>query len=201
MAWCNSFQSTRRFFSISTFGNGTIRKFPANSSEMKKMAARDFEDLLQCSIPVFKGLLDEPHNARVSELLYVMAEWHALAKLRIHTDTSLALLQATTTKFGESVRRFRDTTCLTFQTLELPREAAARARRELAAAMATPTSTTNTGSRRHSPSTRKTRNLNLRTVKMHFLGDYVDHIRSFGTSDSYSTQLVSFFIFFFRHSN
>ncbi len=35
---------------ISTFGHGTIRKFAANSSEMKKLAARDFEDLLQ--VPV-----------------------------------------------------------------------------------------------------------------------------------------------------
>ena len=32
---------------ISTFGHGTIRTFAANSSEMKKLAARDFEDLLQ----------------------------------------------------------------------------------------------------------------------------------------------------------
>src|SRR6266540_560072 len=32
---------------FSTFGHGTIRKFAANSSEMKKLAARDFEDLLQ----------------------------------------------------------------------------------------------------------------------------------------------------------
>jgi len=37
---------------ISTFGYGTIRKFAANSSEMKKLAARDFEDLFQVlSIP------------------------------------------------------------------------------------------------------------------------------------------------------
>ena len=30
------------------------------------------------------------------------------------------------------------------------------------------------------------------TVKFHFLGDYVHHIRKFGTTDSYSTQLVWF---------
>jgi hypothetical protein len=36
---------------MSTFGRGTIRKFPSNVSEMKKLAARDFEDLLQvCTI-------------------------------------------------------------------------------------------------------------------------------------------------------
>lgn len=36
-----------RYRQISTFGSGTIRTFAANSSEMKKLAARDFEDLLQ----------------------------------------------------------------------------------------------------------------------------------------------------------
>ena len=38
---------------------------------------------------------------------------------------------------------------------------------------------------------RKPKILNLLTVKFHFLGDYVRHIRFFGTTDSYSTQLVS----------
>lgn len=32
---------------IATFGRDTIRKFRSNVSELKKMAARDFEDLLQ----------------------------------------------------------------------------------------------------------------------------------------------------------
>jgi hypothetical protein len=36
-----------RFRTIPTFGSGTIRRFATNASEMKKLAARDFEDLLQ----------------------------------------------------------------------------------------------------------------------------------------------------------
>lgn len=36
-----------------TFGNGIIRKFSNNTSEMKRLAARDFEDILQ----VFRYLL------------------------------------------------------------------------------------------------------------------------------------------------
>ena len=36
--------------------------------------------------------------------------------------------------------------------------------------------------------------LNVFTVKFHFLGDYVRHIRLFGTTDSYSTQLVSSYV-------
>ena len=42
--------SELRYYQISTFGHGTIRRFPSNVSEMKKLAARDFEDILQVSI-------------------------------------------------------------------------------------------------------------------------------------------------------
>jgi hypothetical protein len=38
---------THRFRAIPTFGRDTIRRFANNVSEMKKLAARDFEDLLQ----------------------------------------------------------------------------------------------------------------------------------------------------------
>ncbi|KAF8954730.1 hypothetical protein BDZ97DRAFT_1765812 [Flammula alnicola] len=55
-------QLDRRYRDISTFGHGTICKFAVNSSEIKKLAARDFEDLLQCALPAFEGLLAEPHN-------------------------------------------------------------------------------------------------------------------------------------------
>lgn len=36
-----------RFRLVPTFGRGTIRRFSANASEMKKLAARNYEDLLQ----------------------------------------------------------------------------------------------------------------------------------------------------------
>lgn len=32
---------------VPTFGRSTIRRFASNASEMKKLAARNFEDLLQ----------------------------------------------------------------------------------------------------------------------------------------------------------
>jgi hypothetical protein len=38
-----------RFRAVPTFGSSTIRRFATNASEMKKLAARDFEDLLQVS--------------------------------------------------------------------------------------------------------------------------------------------------------
>jgi hypothetical protein len=37
----------RRYRQVPTFGRSTIRHFSENASGMKKLAARDFEDLLQ----------------------------------------------------------------------------------------------------------------------------------------------------------
>ncbi|KAF6759053.1 hypothetical protein DFP72DRAFT_777416, partial [Ephemerocybe angulata] len=71
-----------------TISNSTIRKFDTNTSEMKKLAARDFEDILQCSIPVFEGLLPEGHetdNKDILTLPYRTAEFHAFAKMCVYT--------------------------------------------------------------------------------------------------------------------
>lgn len=85
---------------------------------------------VQCAIPVFEGLLPEPHNSRLLDLLFVVAEWHGLAKLRIHTDRTLEILDQFTTLLGQSLRDFLSKTCSTFDTKELPREANARERRK-----------------------------------------------------------------------
>ena len=103
----------------------------------------------------------------VLRLLYKAAEWHALAKLRLHTDSTLSLLEAVTREFGRLMRKFRDKTSDEFDTVDLPRE---------------------TGARKGGARSKK---LNLNTYKFHALGDYVATIRLFGTTDSYSTQLVS----------
>lgn len=106
----------------------------------------------------------------VLRLLYKAAEWHALAKLRMHTDSTLDVLEAVTREFGRLMRQFRDKTSDEFDTRELPRE---------------------TGSRREGTRSSKKKKLNLNTYKFHALGDYVATIRLFGTTDSYSTQVVS----------
>ena len=79
--------------------------------------------IYQCSIPVFEGLLPEPFNGMVLRLLYKTAEWHALAKLRIHTDSTLNLFDVVTREFGRLMRQFRDRTADEFDTVELPHEA------------------------------------------------------------------------------
>jgi hypothetical protein len=40
-----------RYRQVPPFGKGTIRRFTANPSAMRKLAARDFEDLLQVWTP------------------------------------------------------------------------------------------------------------------------------------------------------
>ncbi|KAG6914911.1 hypothetical protein DXG01_014473 [Tephrocybe rancida] len=141
-----------RFRKVPTFGQDTIRKFSANTSEMKKLAARNYEDILQCAMPAFDGLLPEPHNSKILDLLYICATWHSLAKLRMHNDLTLAELDKTTKELGSCLRNF-----VTSSASGL--------------------------------STRRAKALNLDTYKFHALGDVAGHIREFGTTDSYSTEI------------
>ncbi|KAF8156767.1 hypothetical protein B0H34DRAFT_789464 [Crassisporium funariophilum] len=169
----------KRFRDMPTFGSSAIRRFATNASEMKKLAARDFEDLLQCSIPAFEGLLPEPHNTMVRTLLYRTAEWHAFAKLRLHTESTLNRLEQITTDLGRLMRKFRDVTNSEFATFELPRESQARKRR------AKGKEKEGSGN----SASQKPKGLNLFTYKWHALADYVRSIRLFGGTDGFSTQL------------
>ncbi|EDR01180.1 uncharacterized protein LACBIDRAFT_312455 [Laccaria bicolor S238N-H82] len=135
----------RRYRQIPTFGKGTIRKFSSNTSQMKKLAARDFEDILQCALPVFDGLLTGDNQTSVMRLLFICAHWHGLAKLRMHSDPTLQLLDDLTTEIGSSLREFSSIVCPSYKTRELPRELEARHRRAAKQSKAddvTPTSIT-----------------------------------------------------------
>ncbi|KAF5316669.1 hypothetical protein D9619_006659 [Psilocybe cf. subviscida] len=171
----------RRFRDMPTFGTSTIRRFATNASEMKKLAARDFEDLLQCSIPAFDGLLDEPYNSMAIMLLYRTAEWHAFAKFRLHTESTLQHLEELTTEFGRLMRKFRDVASSAFVTLELPKETGARQRRQQSGKGKKVAANNTTA--------RKPKGLNLFTYKWHALGDYVKAVRLFGGTDGFSTQV------------
>ncbi|KAF9033835.1 hypothetical protein BJ165DRAFT_1615947 [Panaeolus papilionaceus] len=164
-----------RYRLVPPFGRA-IRRFSSNASAMKKLAARDFEDLLQCAIPVFEGLLGEPHDQTISNLLFELATWHGLAKLRLHTTSTIAALEASTTRLGNVLREFESTTCKDFETVDLPSEEAARARRRK-------------GKQTTTTSNAKSRKFNLETYKLHALGDYAQTIRRYGPTDGFSTQI------------
>ena len=193
----DSLHSESRYRLVPTFGDETIRRFPENTAAMQKLAARDYEDMLdvstrsillayngythdfcsQCSISPFEGLFPGKHNDIVLSLLFTMCTWHCLAKLRMHTDSSLETLEDETKRLGRQARRFKKTTCEEFTARELPKEIAARGRRE-AARIAK-------GKR---PTTKaekiKLKKFNINTPKFHILGHYVRKIRWFGTTDS-----------------
>jgi hypothetical protein len=108
---------------------------PLSASDQKKLAARDYEDYLQvslglhplpiliasfqCSMPVFEGLFENlTYNRLVLDMLYDLCTWLTLAKLRLHTDTSLGLLSSITRSLGFSIRKFASGVCSKYKTFE-----------------------------------------------------------------------------------
>jgi len=120
-------------------------------------------------------------------VLFELATWHAFAKLRLHTETTLNDLENSTIRLGNVVRKFEKKVCRNYHTKELPTEHATRTRRQARKAKNQPAS--------NPPSTAKTgrrdKTFNMSTYKFHSLGDYVASIKLFGTPDSYTSQLVS----------
>ena len=117
-----------------------------------------------------------------------------LANLRLHTESSLRALETSTTRLGQRLRQFQATTCDAYNTYELPSEEAARGRR---------TAATRVKKRHDAPSEdvenlakggktqRRPKVFNLSTYKVHALGDYTQAIRLFGTTDGFTTRVVS----------
>ena len=107
---------------------------------MKKLTAHDWEDMLQvclflevwkggtdvhkCAIPAFDGFISKPDNEHLLKLLFPLAYWQGLAKLCLHTEDTLGLLDKVTKDLGDSLHSFKVNTCLNYQTKELLREAA-----------------------------------------------------------------------------
>jgi hypothetical protein len=120
------------------------------------------------------------------DLLFELARWHALAKLRIHTEKTIDLLAIATKTLTSATRRFLRVTCEAFTTRELKKEAAARGRR-IAALAAKGDSHAAKGK---ATAGQKVKKLNLATYKYHALADYAEAIRKFGPTDNYNTQIV-----------
>lgn len=131
----------------------------------------------------------------------------------MHTDTTLKIMDAITGSLGKDLRKFSETTCAAYNTKELKREAEARKRRAAAKqkkkghSAATgnpplPASDQPDGNSRQgilseeAPASKdqplKLKKFSLNTYKLHALGDYPSTIREYGTTDSYSTEVVRF---------
>src|ERR1700678_447836 len=138
------------------------------------------------------------------DLLFELATWHGLAKLHLHTESTLRALESSTTRLGIALRKFQLTTCAEFVTRNLLSEEAARGCRKAAKAKLQPTSG-RPATMQQSKSKEKVpklkgkekvsstlRAFGLSNYKTHALADYPKMIREFGTTDGYSTQNVSF---------
>ncbi|EED83844.1 predicted protein [Postia placenta Mad-698-R] len=168
-------------------GQGRIQELNRrNVSGLKKLAARDYEDILQVH--------PSPHNELILDLLWDLATWHALAKLRLHTEETLLALEVTTVSVGQQLRKFVAETCESYIMTELPQEEAARGRRTAALKKSQENVSSQSKGKSRAPHTagnvattgrstqRKIQKFNLSTSKLHSLGDIASAIQQYGTS-------------------
>ncbi|KAJ6538578.1 hypothetical protein B0H10DRAFT_2254637 [Mycena sp. CBHHK59/15] len=69
----DSAQDLCSYRQVPTFGRATIRRFTDKIPATKKPAAHNFEDLLQCALPVFVELPDDEHDKVILDLIFILA--------------------------------------------------------------------------------------------------------------------------------
>jgi hypothetical protein len=141
----------------------------------------------------------------VGKLLFEFATWHGLAKLRLHTETTVQDLENSTARLGDLLRDFQKKVCPEYDTYDLPTEEAARSRRRARKSTVPPSTHVYADSgceedeqmqkKQKKKVKRKTRQFNLDTYKLHSLGGYAKAIRQYGTTDNYNSQTVCFFFY------
>lgn len=140
---------------------------------------------------MFDGLLPKKHDSIVRKLLFELSTWHGLAKLRLHTETTVTDLEHSTTRLGKMFSKFKKEVCSAYATTELPAEEAARVRRKASAAKKRGAQLAPAAASQMAPQSRRHRAFNLSTYKIHSLGHYATAIRLYGTSDNFNSQTVS----------
>ena len=130
------------------------------------------------------------------KLLFELAAWHGLAKLRLHTETIVRDLETSTTRLGDLLHVFQIEMCPQYQMFDLLAEEAARARRKAAAMKKNnmASSASAKADMRHKgkgSGSRQPQKFNLNTYKIHSLGGYAKVIWLYGSPDNYNSQVVS----------
>ena len=120
-------------------------------------------------------------------MLFELAQWHALAKLQLHSDATITLFEAATSTLGQAMRAFLRHVCPRYKMRELPRETQSRQRRRAAKAQASG-GTAASGGATLVPKFKSFTVLN--TPKYHRLGDHARAIKETGTTDNKTTQMV-----------
>ena len=132
--------------------------------------------ILKCILPVIEGLIPD-HDALLRSLLFCAANWLSLAKLHVHSESTLHVLNKLTKEYGRLTRQLaRDTENV--KMVETPREAEIRRRRKVP------------GSTAASESGPKSKPITNSTFKHHMMTHYVLAIMFWGTVDSFTTGIV-----------
>ena len=148
----------------------------------------------------------------VEVLLFELATWHALAKLRLHTESTLIALESSGIRLGEALREFQETVCKGTVTTELPAEADARKRKQQKKGRKGGKKKKG-GKKGKEPEVQdaepqepieesgpREKEFNMETYKLHSLGDYPQSIRMFGTTDNTTTQTVCAICYLVEHA-
>ena len=135
----------------------------------------------QCAIPVFDHLFPKAHHEILMDLLFELATWHALAKLRLHTESTIVALEHSTRCLGKAIRIFEGKLCNEYTAHELPGEDAPQAKGKVKAAEADQGAKDSMNKQAGSTEPaakkkKKIRYLNLKTYKLHALGHYAQAI-------------------------
>ena len=128
------------------------------------------------------------------KLLFTCGHWHGLAKLQLHINNTLDLLDVETEHIGKELGSFISKTCTFYNIWELKWEADAQKWQKVRKDTCEGTSVNHLPLEVDSmmetdePTMKK---LNINTYKAHLLGDYARTICWLGTTNSYSTGIVS----------
>ncbi|KAG2064257.1 hypothetical protein BDR04DRAFT_972878, partial [Suillus decipiens] len=138
----------------------------------------------QCAILVFEGLFLSDYNGLIQSLLYQFVKWHALAKLRIHSESTLNFLEELFKKLSQKLHKFKSYTCAAFHSVQLPKEKPAHQQKS---AQCSETNSTSPESLASGPRMKK---FHLGTYKFYTMSDYVRTVRFFRTMDSFTTKIM-----------
>lgn len=88
----------------------------------------------QCLIPAFEHLMGQTYNLYMLDLLFKLCTFHFLAKLCLHTESTLHDLEVSTAQLGDEIQCFEAGICQVYRTTGLPSETSAQGRRTAALA-------------------------------------------------------------------
>lgn len=140
--------------------------------------------------------MPKPHDRIITTLLFELASWHGLAKLRLHTDSTLSDLENSSTRLGHLLRKFKNEVCSEYVTKDLPSEEAARGRRQAAKVLKVAQKASGNPQapvplpQTSSKPPPKSRRFNMETYKLHAFPDVPAAIRAFGVTEGTSTMNV-----------